>query len=79
MNWQPIETAPKDRRILLYYPEPIFNGINMVFGRWDEDEFYKKPQPHWEHDKDRLSGKPAMRNSHPSHWADIEAPATGGK
>lgn len=42
MEWEPIETAPKDRAILLYIPprhEKCDGGI--VLSKWEEDEWYE--------------------------------------
>lgn len=74
MNWQPIETAPKDRRILLYYKDKLFNGIHCAFGRWEKEEWNKKPSPHWTHDLSHLSGRYATIHNQPTLWAEVELP-----
>lgn len=40
MNWQPIETAPKDCILLLgYLPHPRMDGSRRVYeGRWHEEQ-----------------------------------------
>jgi hypothetical protein len=46
-NWKPINTAPKDRRILLYYPEPT-NAPNIIIGYAGEHNGHKKiTATHW--------------------------------
>lgn len=53
MNWQPIETAPKDgTRILGYQPAApaSVEDINIVAwdsGRWHDDEWYCYTITHW--------------------------------
>lgn len=64
MNWQPIETAPKDKRVMLYFPKR-----GPVFGRWDSDAYAKTPRPYWSHDNERLFGITDARKNPPTHWA----------
>ncbi len=44
MIWpEPIDTAPKNQRILLYIP-----GLRRwEFGRWEEQKLHRKPKPYW--------------------------------
>jgi len=73
--WLPIETAPKDKRILLGYELIIFNGINSVCGCWDDDRYAKKPKPFWTHDMYRLKGARETRAQQPIAWMPLpEAP-----
>lgn len=74
MNWQSMETAPKDRRILLYYPKPLFNNVYCVVGEWESDRYAKCPKPYWSHDMERLYGVANTRKTLPTLWADIELP-----
>lgn len=64
MNWQPIETAPKDgTRILL------FNSYQVRLGYWGG----KRPAC-WKEDSGRsLWGAP------PTHWMPLPAPPTNSK
>lgn len=71
MNWKPIETAPKDRRIMLYYPQQIFNGVNIIFGKWDKDKYHKNPKPYFTHDFERIYGVGKTRFNQPTHWNEI--------
>jgi hypothetical protein len=74
MNWKPIETAPKDRRILLCYPDSPFTNCNVQIGRWDVDAYTAKPKPHFCVDQDRIWGARTMKTLHPTHWAELVAP-----
>ena len=64
MNWQPIETAPKDERVMLYYPKR-----GPTFGYWNSQECATKPRPYWKHDLQYLFGIPDARQNPPTHWA----------
>jgi hypothetical protein len=68
MTWQPIATAPKDRRVLLYYPQR-FPGV--VCGVWQEEEFARCPKPHWVNDRSRIPGILDTRAIQPTHWMDL--------
>lgn len=76
MNWKPIETAPKNRRILLFYPKCPFTGCNVQIGKWDDDRYAVKPTPHWDNDQHRIWGRPALKSTSPTHWAEIIRPET---
>jgi hypothetical protein len=65
-EWQPIETAPKDRRIRM------FVDGEEKHGRWDDDKYAKKPRPHW-----RWEGGYSITNvrtNQPTHWMPLPAP-----
>ena len=74
MNWQPIATAPKDRRILLYYPEKLFNEIHCVFGKWEHEKNHSRPKPYWTNDLVGLSGVVSTKKNQPTLWAEVEMP-----
>lgn len=70
MNWQPIETAPKNQEILLYCPR---RGV--VRGRWSDEIYARYPKPYWTHDRERLFGVHETREDQPTHWMPLpEAP-----
>lgn len=73
-QWQPIETAPKDNRILLGWVVGIFTGINCVIGRWNNDSYAKKPRPYWTHDLERLTTVYGTRSNQPTHWMPLPEP-----
>lgn len=69
MNWQPIETAPKDKIILLGTESDPFVDKHMFFvdigwwyGKFSKCEF-------WSVTDDDVCN--------PSHWAPIESPVSG--
>ena len=73
LTWQPIDTAPKDQRVLLYYPQR-FPGV--VCGVWQDEEYARKPQPHWTNDRSHIHGVYASRRIQPTHWMALpDAPA----
>jgi hypothetical protein len=73
LAWQPIDTAPKDRRVLLYYPQR-FPGV--VCGFWEAEEYAKKPRPHWRNDKSHMHVVHAIRDNQPTHWMALpDAPS----
>ena len=73
LAWQSIDTAPKDRRVLLYYPQR-FPGV--VCGVWQDEEYARKPQPHWTNDRSHIHGVYASRKIQPTHWMALpDAPA----
>lgn len=74
MEWQPIETAPKDQRILLGFSNPVFTGVSAIFGRWESDKFATKPRPYWTHDMERLTGITGARAKQPTHWMPLPVP-----
>ena len=73
MTWQTIDTAPKDQRVLLYYPQRIFG---VVCGSWQTEDHARKPRPHWRNDSSHLLGIHATRQIQPTHWMALpNAPA----
>lgn len=80
-QWRPIETAPRDgTRILLYRPTAGEWG-QFVFGKYENDEYAKKPKPHFRTDLERLWGVRSDRESQPTHWMPLPEPpkAEGSK
>jgi hypothetical protein len=65
MTWQPIDTAHKDQRVLLYYPQKIFD---VVCGSWQTEKHARKPRPHWRNDSSHILGIHANRQIQPTHW-----------
>lgn len=70
MSWQPIETAPKDRRILLWIPDGPWSCCSI--GEWDDDRYaLKKSRPYWRSTEERTQGIRWMRDRQPTHWAEL--------
>jgi hypothetical protein len=66
-KWEPIDTAPKDRRILLFVPPRDYH-----IGQWDDDRYaLKKPRPYWTSSLERVMGRKWMRDNPPTHWMEI--------
>lgn len=61
-EWQPIETAPKDKKIILACRE-------VEIGRWDDDSFSKKPRPFW--NRWSVFGVSRERANQPTHWMPL--------
>lgn len=74
IDWKPIDTAPKDRRVLLFFSTLYGDWARVQVGGWDDDRYAKKPSPYWRGDTETLLGKRWMRESIPTHWAEINEP-----
>jgi hypothetical protein len=74
MNWQPIETAPKDgTRVLLFWLAGLYGSRHIEFGRWDDDKYARKgPRPYWT--GERPNNASAYRASQPTHWMPMPEP-----
>lgn len=71
MNWQPIETAPKDgTKIMVYCPK---FGVSAP-AHWVTQQFHKKPKPYWSHFGEYLMGIQAIRDDQPTHWKPLPDP-----
>lgn len=66
-DWLGIESAPKDREVLLFIPRGVHSRIEV--GKWDDDRFAKKPRPYfqWSH----LWGVVEQRKCPPTHWMPL--------
>lgn len=74
MKWKPIETAPKDREILLWFTTD--NGRACI-GKWDENKYHHIPKPYWTCDIVLIWGVIKIRKCQPTHWCEIEPPLVG--
>lgn len=72
VGWQPIETAPKDKMMLLYRPTAHEWGM-VTLGKWEEDKYAKKPNPFWAmwH---KIGGITEARAWKPTHWMQLPTP-----
>lgn len=68
MQWQPIDTAPKDRLILLFWPATGGMSIRIACGKWDHDEYARRPKPYWTSDR-KFIGVREHRDRPPIAWA----------
>ncbi len=72
MNWQPIETAPKDGTHVIVWP-PTWDGVTSC-AYWDDDKYAKRPRPFWKRSDD-LNRVSISRGKQPTHWMpNIEPP-----
>lgn len=77
LEWQPIETAPKDGSNVLL----LFCDADISVGRWDAQEYHKKPRPLWVSQQHRGYAT-EDRYDQPTHWLDLSllaALAKGGE
>jgi hypothetical protein len=71
MNWKPIETAPKDKRILLFYSDESRVHSRVVCGAWNDDKYNRKPRPYWSNDLVSIFGLNYARAHVPTHWMTL--------
>ena len=72
MEWQPIETAPKDGTAVLVYP-PTWRERTASVAVWDNDEYARKPRPYWRRDDD-MGKVTYSRERPPTHWMPLPTP-----
>ena len=72
MEWQLIETAPKDGSAVLVYP-PTWETRKAAIAEWDSDEYAKKPRPYWSRDDD-MGRVTISRAKPPTHWMPLPPP-----
>jgi len=68
MEWQPIETAPLDKSVLL-----LMSGGARTVGQWQLQSSHKKARPYWETERGWLFGKAWDRDHQPTHWMPLPA------
>jgi len=73
MNWQPIETAPKDNVVMLYRPTSPYEWHKVAPGKYNDNKFGHKPRPYWE-SWFRVNSVTDDRNSPPTHWLPLPEP-----
>ena len=72
--WQPIETAPRDRPILLYRPGAV--GDRRVSpGGWNGCRYHSNPRPYWDCFVANTDTR-WCRDFPPTHWMDLPEPPT---
>ena len=69
-EWQPIETAPKDERIILFRPDS-YDWAQIIIGKFDDDKYAKKPRPYWSHERQKVTGIQEAREHQPTHWKPL--------
>ena len=69
MEWQPIETAPRDGTTIL-----VWQKGSVEFARWNTGPWNKMPRPFWDGTLAALWGKMTARNHPPTHWMPLPPP-----
>lgn len=72
LQWRPIETAPKEGRILL------MRGGRSIIGYWDTQKYHSNPKPYWASDTSCVSVT-RDRSTPPTHWMPLPQPTPNGK
>jgi len=72
MEWQPIETAPKDGSSILVYP-PTWGSKACSIASFEDDKYANKPRPYWRRDDD-LGRSTISRGIPPTHWMPLPEP-----
>lgn len=68
-KWLPIDSAPKDRRILLHAD----GWEDPVVGRFDNERNAKTPRPYWTNTREHFMGKRYTRDHQPTRWMPLPA------
>src|SRR5260370_31750468 len=71
VTWQPIETARKDQRLILWAQGRV------TLGRWDDDRYAHTPRPYWRLIDEHIYGKVHGRAYPPTHWMPLPPPPAG--
>ncbi|WP_281700978.1 DUF551 domain-containing protein [Acetobacter malorum] len=72
--WRPIETAPRDKEIILFYPKVLGSDAGIYKGRWDCDQYRKIPKPYWGGGYADLWGIIHAKKNPPTHWQPLPNP-----
>jgi hypothetical protein len=71
MNWQPIETAPKDRYIITYVPRTVYSVIQIYIARWSETYKEFTVFGTYRERPDEYSEPNIMIVQNPTHWMPL--------
>ena len=82
MEWQPIETAPKDKSILLGCDYDRYGKQRVTLGWWAERYSESSVSGKWiegeAFDFDECEWSPMRVEFRPTHWAPLPAPPEKG-
>lgn len=73
MTWQPIETAPKDGSLILLYRPDAYDWGKVTPGKWEAQQYSKKPQPYWDIWL-KIGSTRESRAWVPTHWMPLPEP-----
>jgi hypothetical protein len=76
MNWQPIETAPKDGTAIVAYCPRL--GVCAPTS-WNDDKYSKNPKPYWRHWVEHIFRVRCVREDQSTHWMPLPPPPEGKK
>ena len=76
MEWQKIETAPKDGTTVLVYPT-TWDNKKASTASFSAEKYAKKPRPYWKRD-DALGLVKLCRDNPSTHWAELPDPPEEG-
>ena len=63
-EWQPIEKADKNSKIMAYCGGRFCGNL-----QWDAEQYHNRPRPHWcDYGASRLWGKAWMRENQPTKF-----------
>lgn len=71
-GWLPIESAPKDERILVVHN--MTTGYRVTVGVWVDDRYNKKPRPYWGGEVADVWGVVVARKNPPLYWMPLPSP-----
>jgi hypothetical protein len=71
-EWMDIDSAPRDRMILLYRPDAPGWG-QVAPGKWSDEIYARRPKPYWELWL-KFGGVTDARLWLPTHWMPLPEP-----
>ena len=72
-GWKDMETAPKDRVILLFRPKMFCGKGHVGPGKWESDKYANNPRPFW-YSLERLISTTESSIFQPTHWMPLPLP-----
>lgn len=73
MQWQPIETAPKDGTLVLLFRPSAHEWGRVAPGKWHANEHAASPRPFWDGWL-KIGARSEWREWQPTHWMPLPAP-----
>jgi nitrogen fixation protein FixH len=71
--WQPIETAPNDKIILLYRPTATADWMRVTIGKHEDQRYAVNPRPYWGL-WIKVGSTTEARMHTPTHWMPLPEP-----
>lgn len=73
-EWQPIETAPKDRRRIVAFVPDELGDHQIQIAEFDDDYASLSSAPFWRYNGDGFASGRYSRAHQPSHWMPLPEP-----